>query len=469
MAGFYSGTIQKGSSGDDVKRWQEFLNTHGYGLSVDGDFGDNTYNATIDWQTNNGLSADGIVGQNTWGKAGFSNINTPVSAPTLGAAPTKPTYNTTPWLDTDEGKTANQRREDADSAVNNYGDFSYSKQDTFEEIMNKILNREKFSYDLNGDALYQQYKDKYIQQGKMAMQDTMGQAAAMTGGYGNSYAASVGNQAYQAQLNNLNDVIPELYQMAYDKYNQEGQDLYNQYGLLSDDRNMEYGLWGDKYNRLLADREYANSNFYNGANLYGSELDRANSAAQQNYQNEFNAWTENNDNAQWEANFNEAIRQSELSQRTAAEKAAIVASSGGKLTVDDKGNIVQNPDGGTEDDITSTVPQKYVDALKGYKTNTQKANYLAGLVNDGVISQEAAQALLSEHRNDQDDFQNRTWTMESDGGMNWFWGVDNNAKVKDQYGNIYRLDDLVDKLVGEGMTKKQAKDYVKNLQKQLGI
>ena len=83
-----------------------------------------------------------------------------------------------------------------------------------EEAANAWANRDKFSYDLNGDALYQQYKDKYIQQGRLAMQDTIGQASAMTGGYGNSYAATAGNQAYQAHLQNLNDIVPQLYQMA---------------------------------------------------------------------------------------------------------------------------------------------------------------------------------------------------------------------------------------------------------------
>ena len=39
-------------------------------------------------------------------------------------------------------------------------------EDQLKETANKILNREKFSYDLNGDALYKQYKDRYTQQGK---------------------------------------------------------------------------------------------------------------------------------------------------------------------------------------------------------------------------------------------------------------------------------------------------------------
>ena len=48
------------------------------------------------------------------------------------------------------------------------------------DALYKINNREKFAYDLNGDALYQQYKDQYMNLGKLAMQDTIGQASAMT-------------------------------------------------------------------------------------------------------------------------------------------------------------------------------------------------------------------------------------------------------------------------------------------------
>ena len=167
------------------------------------------------------------------------------------------------YQESDAVKDAENKKNAADDALANYGDFSYKNQAGLDEIMQKILNREDFSYDFNSDALYQQYKDKYIKQGKMAMQDTIGQASAMTGGYGNSYAATVGNQAYQASLENLNDVIPELYQMAYDRYNQQGQDMLNQYGLLSDDYNREYGVWEAGYNRLADDRSYYGTQFDN--------------------------------------------------------------------------------------------------------------------------------------------------------------------------------------------------------------
>lgn len=139
------------------------------------------------------------------------------------------------------------------------------------DALNKILNRERFSYDLNGDALYQQYKDQYTTQGKMAMMDTMGQAAALTGGYGNSYAQGVGQQAYQGYLQQLNSKIPELYQLALDKYNSEGNDLQNQYALLADRENTDYSRWQDKLSALT-------NRYYNESDTdYTRAQDRHNS------------------------------------------------------------------------------------------------------------------------------------------------------------------------------------------------
>ena len=107
-------------------------------------------------------------------------------------------------------------------------------------------NRPKFNYDINADALYQQYKDIYTQQGEMARQDAIGQASAMTGGYGNSYAQSVGQQAYNQHINQLNNIIPDLYQLAYDQYNQEGQNILNKASLMSDIIAQEYSRERDK-------------------------------------------------------------------------------------------------------------------------------------------------------------------------------------------------------------------------------
>ena len=297
---------------------------------------------------------------------------------------------------------AEQKKTDAENAVKNYGDFSFSQQGTYDSIMDKILNREKFSYDLNGDALYQQYKDKYIQQGKMAMQDTMGQASALTGGYGSSYASTVGNQAYQASLQNLNDVIPELYQLAYDKYNQEGQDLYNQYGMLSNEKQTEYGMWGDKYNRLATDRDYYGNEANNAYTKdYGQWSDQRTYDTNQYWsETEFGYGQERDAIAdkQWQAQFDEAKRQYDEQMAFTKEQAEKSSSSGGSGggggggtsntlwydtgTYDDKGNkIFRNSDGKTQafgEGVNPYTGTKHKDAKYGTFSNGYQPNNIGG-------------------------------------------------------------------------------------------
>lgn len=145
----------------------------------------------------------------------------------------------------------------------------------YDQIKTKTNN--PFTYDFNGDALYQQYKDKYTQQAKMAMQDTMGQAAAMTGGYGNSYAATVGNQAYQATMQNLNDVIPELYQLAYDKHKNEVQELYNRYSLVSDRESKDYRNYRDGVIDYYSELDYLTGRYDSILGFdYGKHVDKEN-------------------------------------------------------------------------------------------------------------------------------------------------------------------------------------------------
>jgi hypothetical protein len=183
---------------------------------------------------------------------------------------------------------------------NNPGEWTGGNyKSAVENAFNAWNNREKFSYDLNGDALYQQYKDKYINQGRLAMADTIGQASAMTGGYGSSYAVTAGNQAYQSHLQSLNDIVPQLYQMAYDRYVQEGQDLKDSYSMASDMYNTEYGEYRDRvgdYNTEVGRL----TDVYNNERAYDRgiyESDRAYATTQ--YENERNF-----DYGQWDSNRN---------------------------------------------------------------------------------------------------------------------------------------------------------------------
>lgn len=130
--------------------------------------------------------------------------------------------------------------------------YSGSYDQEIKDLYDKITNREPFKYDYAADPLYGQYAEKYQQLGKQAMKDSMGQTAALTGGYGNSYGSAVGQQQYDAYLQRLNDVLPELYGQAYDQYTAEGDRLKAQYGLASDMRSAEY----NQYRDALGDYQY---------------------------------------------------------------------------------------------------------------------------------------------------------------------------------------------------------------------
>lgn len=130
-----------------------------------------------------------------------------------------------------------------------------------DSLYDQITNRKPFQYDLNQDALYQQYKEQYQRLGRTAMQDTMGQAAGLTGGYGSTYAEQVGQQTYNAYLQSLNDIVPELYDRAYGRYQDEGQDLYNRYGLVSDRESMDYSKYRDTVSDYYNDLADARSSY----------------------------------------------------------------------------------------------------------------------------------------------------------------------------------------------------------------
>lgn len=159
-------------------------------------------------------------------------------------------------------KLNNQYKNKVDSYNNNPYKFSMSEQQ--KANINNILNREAFQYDLNQDALYQQYANQYKALGQQAMANTMGEAATLSGGFGNSYAATAGQQAYNSYLEQLNDVVPQLYAQARSDYDSEGNELYNRANLLASmdaqeranydaDRNYAYQLYKDAVDRSRKD------------------------------------------------------------------------------------------------------------------------------------------------------------------------------------------------------------------------
>lgn len=469
-------TVQYGSQGDDVKTLQEYLNKNGANLVVDGNFGSLTQSAVKDYQKKNGLSVDGIVGDQTWGALLGNNASgnsgyTPTAAPTISPTPTAPKYDTSTWDESTKGSAAGSAYEAAKDAINNYGDFAFSENEWLESIKDDIKNYGEFSYDVNSDALYQQYKDQYVRQGKLASADVMGQAAAMTGGYGNSYAATVGNQAYQSYLQQLNDRVPELYQAALDRYNMGKEDLYNKYGLLMKEYEREYGLYSDEYNKLLDALGIAKDDYYSGAEMFYTEQDNKNGVLGQEFNDAMAIWNADNTNAwkqaEWEEGLkqyanDEAWRQKEydlndrqvtLQEKAYADSKATAADNAKKYsgTAPNGGGSYNNGSlttgqvkalqsalGVTADGYYGSVSQKAAGGLSAaeayakyvgggdtggsgitddmekkaadFNSNADLNSYVSGLVNSGAISDQDGDKLFAKYAD-----QNERFTVDAEG------------------------------------------------------
>lgn len=280
------------------------------------------------------------------------------------------------------------------------GDFD--KETNYAPVQSALdayRNRGKFSYDLNADMLYRQYKDQYMAQGKQAMMDAMGQASALTGGYGNSYAGTVGQQTYQGYLAGLNDKVPELYQLALDKYNREGEDLLAKYSLEKDRYDTAYGEWQDAVSRWNTDRTNA-ENAYNTERAYDYQM------------------------------YNDAYQK-------AMDKL------GPGVTKDADGNEVISTGS-----YKTPTPAMFEGAAKAYEEGGEDGlNRFVGMYPEYDTDQ------LFAYIKDQNiplPISMRTYTKTNDringflGNGDWFGRVDLDDEVTDQYGNVYRIRDLKD-------------------------
>lgn len=364
--------LSYGSSGKEVEDLQNALNKAGnYNLDVDGQYGPATQNAVRDYQHQNGLDEDGIAGDQTLGKLysveqspSAENQQTPTEA--LPTAPDYSKYQYDPSTDA-AYQQALQALQQAQQQLPTYNG-TYDQQ--LQNIYDQIVNREKFSYDINKDALYQQYADQYVQMGKMVAEDTMGKAAAMTGGYGNSYAQTVSQQAYQDYLRQLNEVVPELHAMAFDRYSQEGQDLLNQFALLGDMKSDEYARYQDALNQ------------------YWQEVSYKKQLADDAYNQGYTASRDQIADQQWQDSFDYQKQQDEQAQENWQKEYDFAV----KQYTDSQNRSYSPGDGGPS---AEAAPEWIRDTLEagGYTTEELKS-LLTSWGNAGYISKEYAAQLL---------------------------------------------------------------------------
>lgn len=335
------------------------------------------------------------------------------------------------------------------------GRTSYS--DRIDALMEKYMNREKFSYDASTDPLFQQMLASSMNSGKMAMEDTIGQASALTGGYGSSYATRAGNSAYNQFVTDAYNNLPDYYNLALQTYDMEGDNMLSQLGVLRDADDTEYGRLLNEYNvnfnhaNAIYDREY--SQFQNDKNFnynsywdeknfnYNSYWDEKNfdynasqdKQAQQNWQTQFdyNASLNEIEQENWEKEFEYKKEQDALKWDYQTAQDAYAA-------------------------------QKKEDELANYKTPSEKM-YSAGL-EAAVQGGEAGFLAYADSIPDYDadaigaQVQNLLTFTKTIDTANGFGGLDHNDAFVDGYGRAMTLDAISE---AYGLSNAQLKELTK--------
>ncbi len=170
---------------------------------------------------------------------------------------------------------------------NQLKDLEENKPDEFvskytpqiDNILNTINTRAAFdvNQDQNYKMLYDTMAEQYKINAERAMRDTMANASSLSGGYGNSYAGTVAQQAYDNQMNQLNSRNLELMNMAYGMYQDQLANDYNKLGAFNQQDNIDYGRYRDTVGDYQLDRNYYADRYNNEYSMdYGQFRDRVN-------------------------------------------------------------------------------------------------------------------------------------------------------------------------------------------------
>lgn len=152
------------------------------------------------------------------------------------------------------------------------GNFSYKNQytDKIEGLLSDAENMKfNFNYSLTDDPTYQSYRDQYVHNGKMAAQNAAAESVAQTGGYGSTASSTAAQQAYNESLTQLNSIVPDLYNAAYQRQWNEFsdnrdtlQELASAYQSL-DQQGYEQALstWTNNFNQYISLAQEYNSSY----------------------------------------------------------------------------------------------------------------------------------------------------------------------------------------------------------------
>lgn len=117
----------------------------------------------------------------------------------------------------------NKKEKNGEYTVPDYSNIPLTAQ----KVLDSIISDSQYSYDVKSEPLYKQYADMYKQQASLAAQDVFGLASALTGGYGNSYAATQSAKAAAEIYEQIPLKARELEEDAYSRHLKETESKYD--------------------------------------------------------------------------------------------------------------------------------------------------------------------------------------------------------------------------------------------------
>lgn len=143
--------------------------------------------------------------------------------------------------------------------VDNYGKYTYGNQDAYNQALQAVIDQQPFSYDMESDPVWDSYKKQYLREGDRATANALAKVSAATGGIPSSYAVTASQQAGNYYAAKLADMIPTLEQNAYSRYLSDVANNYNILNALVADRNTGYNEWLKGYEMLQNSLQNAQS------------------------------------------------------------------------------------------------------------------------------------------------------------------------------------------------------------------
>ena len=174
----------------------------------------------------------------------------------------------------------NRRSDDLLDKLGSFGSFSYGEAPTYEnafaqqqkDLLDRILNREDFSWSKETDPQWSSYKKSYLREGDRATANALAQASAASGGRPSSYAVNAATQAGDYYATKLNDVIPTLYQQAYERYLDEYNMKLKDLNTVNQQEQLDYAKYLDRLGQFNTDRGFAYQNYADDYDRLRSQL-----------------------------------------------------------------------------------------------------------------------------------------------------------------------------------------------------